>query len=136
MSTFNYNSEFDSAILNVIGQPSDDFIQEVYESETRKKNQLYFALFVNGIPGDPAFGVGLSELVGEENVMSLERQLEYRARNTLEDLTEGVRYEGIVVDREPSQQYTSVDLYFTDLDTQKDILIPIGFKGTGSTVKK
>ena len=117
----------EKSIFNIAGVLNDDFIEEVTESQQMKKNQLFFALLVDGLPGDPNFGVGISNLVGEHNTEKLKRQLEDRVENTMPDLVEGIKYKGTAVEQIKDQQFIGFDLHFTDLDTNEDDFIPLGF---------
>jgi hypothetical protein len=112
-------------ILNIAGVPSDDFIEEVTGSQDVKRNSIFFALLTDGLPGDPAFGVGIGDLVGEQNTGKLKTRLERRASNTLPNLVSGIAYKGIAASS--SEQTLQADLLFVDLDSNKDLFIPIGF---------
>lgn len=115
------------SIFNIAGVPSDDFIEEVTDSQLIKKNDIFFALLVGGLPGDPGFGVGVSELVGELNITELRSSLEKKASDTLIGLVDGIEYKGTAVKQIPGQQFISADMHFVDIESKKDILIPLAF---------
>lgn len=114
-------------ILNIAGVPSDDFIEEVTGSQAVKKNSIFFALLTDGLPGDPDFGVGIGDLVGEQNTMKLKNRLERRASNTLPDLVSGIEYKGMASEANVEDQSLLADLLFVDLDSNDELFIPIGF---------
>ena len=118
------------SILNIAGVPNAEFIEEVTDSQLIKKNEIFFALLVDGIPGDPGFGVGISELVGNLNTDRLKDELSRRSKETLLDLVNGIEYGGIAVEQVAEQQFIGADIHFTDLDSNADIMIPLAFGNT------
>ncbi len=119
---------FQESIFNITGVLNEEFIEEVTESQAIKKNQIFFAILVNGLPGDPGFGVGVSELIAEPNTVNLKRFIRRRIEKTIPDLVEGVRFEGQAIRQDPENQVLEADLHFTDLETNEDIIIPLGLK--------
>jgi len=115
------------SILNIAGVPSDEFIEEVTDSKTIKKNEIFFAMLVDGLPGDPAFGLGISDLVGSLNTNKLKGDLNRKAAKQLPDLVSGIRYEGLAVAQDVSNQHIAADFHFVDLDANAPILIPLAF---------
>ena len=117
------------AILNITGLPNDEFIEEVTDIKLIKKNEIFFAVLIDGLPGDPGFGVGVSELVGALNDKRLKNDLNKKAESTLLDLVEGIEYKGITVERLPEEQFIGADLHFTEVESTEELLIPLAFGG-------
>jgi hypothetical protein len=115
------------SILNIAGVPSNEFIEEVTDSKTIKKNEIFFAMLVDGLPGDPAFGLGISDLVGSLNTSKLKSDLNRKAAKQLPDLVSGISYEGLAVAQDVSNQFIGADFHFNDQDANDDILIPLAF---------
>lgn len=115
------------SIFNIAAIPSDEFIEEVTDSQTIKKNEIFFAMLVDGVPGDPAFGLGLSELIGNLNTKKMKSDLNKKASKQLPDLVKGIDYKGLAVQQDISNQFIAADFHFTDLDANNDILIPLAF---------
>ena len=131
MATNSYNfvdARFVPSIFNILGVENAEFLAEVSDSSSIKKNEVYFALFVNGLPGEPDFDVGINTMVGELNVGSLRRFIENQIEKTLPDLVDGITLDDYVIQQVPDQQFVGVDLVFTDLDTDNEVLIPVGFR--------
>lgn len=116
-------ADLKNPILNVNGNPSDDFIEEITESQTKKYNQLVFGVLVNGLAGEPTFGLGLGDLVGETNTYELVTEIRDRAREELPNLVDNIEYDGISA--EQGDKYLGIDLRFTDLETKEALLLPI-----------
>ena len=114
-------------VLNIAGVPSDDFIEEVSGSQDVKRNSIFFALLTDGLPGDPDFGVGIGDLVGEQNTSKLKNRIERRAANIVPNLVSGIEYKGMASEASVEDQSLQVDLFFVDLETNEELFIPIGF---------
>jgi len=82
---------------------------------------------VDGLPGDPGFGVGISDMVGNLNTDKMKSDLDKRANDILPDLVAGINYEGLAVQQDKTNQFIGVDFHFTDLDSNQDVLIPLAF---------
>jgi hypothetical protein len=117
-------------IFNIAGVPNEEFLEEVTDSQQVKKNAIFFALLTDGVPGDPGFGVGLSVLVGESDTEATAIELDRRSADMLPALVEGIRYEGVGVERFLSEQLMTADLRFTDLDSNARVLVPLTLSGT------
>ena len=114
------------SIFNIIGVPSEEFIEEVTDPQAIKKNGIFMAVLTDGLAGDPEFGVGMSELIGEENVSRLRNDLDRKAA-MIPDIVENVDYKGMAVEQKIEEQFIGADLHFADRDANEDILIPLGF---------
>ena len=113
-------------ILNIFGIMKGNFIEEVTDRVAVISNRLYFILLVNGIPRDTGFGVGLSEMVAEQNTIALKREIESRTTIAIEDGTlEDVLLRDLVIERDVSNQKVNVDFYFDDIYTGEEILVPL-----------
>lgn len=122
------DSRYVETIFNIVGVQNAEFLEEVVSSGLIKKNEVYFALLVNGLAGEPDFGVGLSTMVGELNVRQLKRFIEDKIENGLPDLVDGITLNDYVINQDVKNQLIAVDLELTDNDSDEPILIPVGFK--------
>jgi len=118
-------ANLDKAIYNIAGVPNEDFIEEVTELQPIKKNEIFFALLVDGLAGDPAFGVGLGSMVGEENTVNIERRLKRKVQKGIPEFVDDVAL--ATVKFEQSDQALNADLAFIDLVSNDEYLIPLGF---------
>lgn len=116
----------EKSVFNIIGVPSEEFIEEVTDPQLIKKNGIFMAVLADGLAGDPEFGVGMSELLGEQNVSWLRTELNRKA-STIPDIVENVDFKGMAVDQKIDEQFIGADLHFVDKDSNDDILIPLGF---------
>lgn len=112
--------------FNIVGAPSEEFLEEVTDKTSIKKSAVFFALLTEGLPGDPDFGVGLSGLYGELNVDRLAGRLERRAE-LVETYVPDIEFRQANVERIPSQRFIGADLIYADTDVRENILIPLGF---------
>jgi len=119
----------DKAIFNVAGIPSFDFIQEVKDSQTRKVNELVFALTVQGLAGQPDYGINLSQSIGDSLNSDTKFDIITRLRLKIPELTENIGFDGAVVDVIPKTQLVGVDLACTDLETNQSFILPAAVKG-------
>jgi hypothetical protein len=113
------------SILNAAGLPSVDFIEEVTDSRLRKKNEVVFAISVNGLPGDPAFGVGLVDMIFDEIDSNMQRAIRDGLRTTLPDLISDLKYNGSVIALLPDKKFVGVDISCTDLESGQEVMTPV-----------
>lgn len=123
------NTDAPKSDFNVTGYPNDEFITETANSQLRAKNEVMFALLVNGIPGEPDFGVGLPKHIGDSNVLRLTNDIRDKVKKVKDLVSAAVEYKGVAVGRIPGKQYVAVDAYFIDKESGADIFIPLGIRG-------
>lgn len=112
------------SILNVVGLTNEEFIAEVTVASARIRNEVYFALGVNGLPGDPSFGVGLLDLVGEGLDGALTQSVEQKLKSLSDILTLSTYVGNNTV---VGEQMISVDVYVRDTTSQTIFLVPVAF---------
>ena len=117
-----------TADLSVTGVLTDEFILEVADSRERKRGQVMFALLVDGLPGDPDFGVGLRDLLSELNTTNLRSFTQRRLDRTIPDLTTGVSLVAAVFEQRKAEQIFLVDIQLKDTESREQFLVPLALR--------
>lgn len=116
------------ATFNAPGIPSGDFLVEINDSVTRKKNALFFALSAQGLAGDPDFGVGLYNLAWASLQEGLGNAVSERLTELLPTYIDNIKVDNVTVTLDTINKALRVSVVVIDLDTGATIPLAVGIE--------